>query len=42
LQTTVDRNTRRGFRFTLRNEPVEQYLGDHPDGLPPIVTPPRE
>jgi len=42
LQTTVDRNTRRGFRFTLRNEPFEQYLGDHPEGSPPIVTPPRE
>jgi hypothetical protein len=42
LQTTVDANTRRGFRFTLRNEPFEQYLRDHPEGSPPIVTPPRE
>ena len=42
LQTTVDRNTRRGFRFTLRNEPFEQYLGDHPEGSPPAVIPPRE
>jgi hypothetical protein len=42
LQTTVDANTRRGFRFMLRNEPVEQYLRDHPDGPPPIVTPPGE
>jgi len=42
LQTTVDANTRRGFRFTLRNEPFEQYLRDHPEGSPPIVTRPRE
>lgn len=39
LQTTVDANTRRGFRFMLRNEPVEQYLRDHPEGPPPVVTP---
>jgi hypothetical protein len=30
LQTTVDVNTRRGFRFMLRNEPFKQYLRDHP------------
>ncbi|MFZ2000520.1 MAG: hypothetical protein WA239_04845 [Candidatus Sulfotelmatobacter sp.] len=42
LQTTVDANTRRGFRFMLRNEPFEQYLRDHPEGPPRIVTPPRE
>jgi hypothetical protein len=42
LQTTVDKNTRRGFRFILRNEPFEQYLRDHPEGAPPPVTPPRE
>ena len=42
LQTTVDTNTRRGFRFMLRNEPVEQYLRDHPEGPPPTVTLPRE
>jgi len=41
LQTTVDANTRRGFRFMLRNEPLQQYLRDHPEGPPPIVTPPR-
>jgi hypothetical protein len=41
LQTTVDANTRRGFRFMLRNEPFEQYLRDHPDGPPPVVAPPR-
>lgn len=42
LQTTVDANTRRGFRFMLRNEPVEQYLRDHPEGPPPLVTPSHE
>jgi hypothetical protein len=31
LQTTIDVNTERGFRFTLRNEPLEQYLRNHPD-----------
>lgn len=30
LQMTIDANTRRGFRFVLRNEPLEQYLRDHP------------
>lgn len=39
LQTTVDANTRKGFRFMLRNEPVEQYLRDHPEGPPAAVTP---
>lgn len=42
LQTTVDANTRRGFRFMLRNEPVEQYWRDHPEGPPTVVTPPRQ
>lgn len=39
LQTTVDENTRRGFRFMLRNEPWEQYLRDHPEGPPPTLAP---
>jgi hypothetical protein len=39
LQKTVDANTRRGFRFVLRDEPFEQYLRDHPDGAPPAVPP---
>jgi hypothetical protein len=30
-QKTVDLDTRRGFRFVLRNEPIEQYLKDHPE-----------
>jgi hypothetical protein len=42
LQTTVDANTRRGFHFMLRNQPFEQYLRDHPDGPPSIVTPPSK
>jgi len=39
LQTTVDVNTRRGFRFVLRDEPMEQYLEHHPDQPPPDWTP---
>lgn len=35
LQKTIDVNTQRGFRFLLRNEPLEQYMRDHPDGPPP-------
>lgn len=31
LQRTINENTARGFRFVLRNEPIEQYLQDHPD-----------
>jgi hypothetical protein len=42
LQTTVDADTRRGFRFVLRNEPVEQYLRDHPERPPHIVTAPHQ
>jgi hypothetical protein len=42
LQTTVDANTRRGFRFMLRNEPFEQYVCDHPEGPAPVATPPHE
>lgn len=42
LQKTVDVNTRRGFRFMLRNEPFEQYVRDHPEGPPPAITPPHE
>jgi hypothetical protein len=29
LQKTIDVNTARGFRFVLRNEPIEQYLRDN-------------
>jgi hypothetical protein len=41
VQTTVDVATRHGFRFVLRNEPLEQYMKDHPNEYPPPVTPPR-
>lgn len=30
LQKTIDVNTARGFRFVLRNEPLQQYLKDYP------------
>jgi hypothetical protein len=42
LQTTINANTRRGFRFMLRNEPFEQYVRDHPEGPPPVMTLPQE
>ena len=42
LQKSVDANTRRGFRFMLRNAPVEQYLRDHPEGPPPVLAPSRQ
>jgi len=41
LQKTIDVNTRRGFRFVRRDEPLEQYLRDHPDPNPPLVQPPK-
>jgi hypothetical protein len=42
LQTTIDVNTERGFKFTLRNQPLEQYLRDHPDPSPPdSANPPK-
>jgi hypothetical protein len=41
LQKTVDASTRRGFRFVLRNEPLDRYLRDHSEDLPPVVTLPH-
>lgn len=35
VQTTIDVNTRWGFRFVRRNEPIDQYLRDHPHENPP-------
>jgi len=35
FEKTKDANTWRGFRFILRDEPLEQYMRDHPDGPPP-------
>jgi hypothetical protein len=41
LQKTIDVATKRGFRFVLRNEPVDQYLRDRPDLTPPVAPPPK-
>jgi hypothetical protein len=38
-QTTIGVNSRRGFRVVMRDEPVEQYLRDHPDLTPPLLQP---
>ena len=41
LQRTIDVNTERGFHFVLRNEPISQYMQDHPDaGSAPGDNPP--
>jgi hypothetical protein len=40
VQKTVDVNARRGFRVVMRDEPVEQYMHDHPDLTPPLLEPP--
>jgi len=39
LQMTIDVNTARGFRFVLRNEPLEQYLRDYPSTGSPTDAP---
>ena len=39
VQQTIDVNTRRGFRVVMRDEPLEQYLRDHPDPMPPLLQP---
>lgn len=41
FEKTIDVNTRRGFRVVMRDEPLDQYLRDHPDANPPLLTPPR-
>ena len=41
LQRTIDVDTRLGFKFVLRNEPVGQYLQHHPDANPPTTPPPQ-
>jgi hypothetical protein len=35
LQKTIDINTAKGFRFVMRDEPMEQYQQDHPSQVPP-------
>jgi len=42
LQTTIDVNTRRGFRFVLRHQPMDQYLRDHPNENPPDWPAPKQ
>jgi hypothetical protein len=39
VQKTVDVNTQRGFRVVMRDEPLEQYLRDHPDANAPLLQP---
>jgi hypothetical protein len=40
VQKTADINTKRGFRVVMRDEPLEQYMRDHPDLTPPLLLPP--
>jgi hypothetical protein len=40
LQRTIDVATQRGFRFVLRDEPLQQYLQDHPENGEPGTVPP--
>lgn len=42
LRKTIDVNTRRGFRVVRRDEPLEQYLRDHPDANAPLLEPPAK
>lgn len=40
LQKTVDVSAQRGFRLVLRDEPMQQYLQDHPEIGEPDAPPP--
>jgi hypothetical protein len=40
LSRTVEVNTSRGFRVVKRDQPLEEYLRDHPDATPPAAVPP--
>jgi hypothetical protein len=42
VQQTIDVNTRRGFRVVMRDEPLDQYLRDHPDAMPPLLEPSKK
>jgi hypothetical protein len=47
LQKTIDVSAQRGFHFVLRDEPMPQYLQDHPeigepDASPPASTQPQQ
>ena len=41
VQKTIGVNARRGFRVVRRDEPLEQYLRDHPDANPLLLEPQR-
>ena len=41
-QKTIAVNGRRGFRVVMRDEPMEQYLHDHPDLAPPLLESPPQ
>lgn len=42
LQKTIDVNTGRGFRMVRRDQPMDQYLRNHPDAnAPPLQPPPK-
>jgi hypothetical protein len=40
LQKTIDMSAQRGFHFVLRDEPMQQYLQDHPEIGEPDASPP--
>lgn len=40
FQTTIDVNTRRGFRMVMRDKPWPEFLHDYPNVTPPALTPP--
>jgi len=39
---TIDVNTRRGFRVVMRDEPLQQYMRDRPDEIPPPLESPKQ
>ena len=41
LQRTIDIATSRGFRFVLRNQPLERYFQNNPEQTPPSGPPPE-
>jgi hypothetical protein len=40
LQKTIDVSAQRGFRFVLRDEPMQQYLQHYPENGQPDASPP--
>lgn len=37
VQKTLDVNTSRGFRVVMRDEPLDQYMRDRPNTIPPLL-----